>query len=146
MLGLPLFGAQLPTAVQAVAVVHDTPSSPGLIDPLGKGVVWKVQVVPFHTSAEDPTAVQAVAEMQETASTPPLVGAGWMVHAVPFQRSINCGVASSLVNPTALQAVADVQDTPVRLLSVAPVGPGVGWMAQVVPFHRSISAVPVLTP
>ncbi len=39
-----------PTAVQAVADVQDTPLRELLVAPAGLGVVWMVQVVPFHTS------------------------------------------------------------------------------------------------
>ena len=41
-----------PTAVQAVAEVHDTPYKALATAPLGLGVVWIPQVVPFHTSAK----------------------------------------------------------------------------------------------
>jgi hypothetical protein len=40
-----------PTAVQAVAEVHDTASSPLPVAPGGLGVVCTAQEVPFHTSA-----------------------------------------------------------------------------------------------
>ena len=40
-----------PTAVQAVAVLHDTPASFVTIAPAGLGVACTVQAVPFHTSA-----------------------------------------------------------------------------------------------
>jgi hypothetical protein len=65
-----------PTAVQAVAELHDTPSKEPLVVPLGLRVVWTAQVAPFHVStrvttldmvANHPTAVQAVADLHETA-------------------------------------------------------------------------------
>jgi hypothetical protein len=61
----------IPTAVQAVAEVHDTPLRAELTLPLGLGVAWTAQDVPFHRSAsvaslEDPTAVQGVADVQDT--------------------------------------------------------------------------------
>src|SRR5205807_1475484 len=40
-----------PTAVHAVAALHDTPVSDALTVPVGSGVVWTVQLVPFQRSA-----------------------------------------------------------------------------------------------
>jgi hypothetical protein len=39
-----------PTAMHALAVVHDTPDSPERSS-VGFGVVWVAQLVPFHRSA-----------------------------------------------------------------------------------------------
>jgi hypothetical protein len=65
-------------AVHAEAEVHDTPLRPLDLVPLGVGVGWTAQVVPFHRSAsimelpllamEKPTAVQAEADVQDTAT------------------------------------------------------------------------------
>src|SRR5579859_41790 len=41
-----------PTAVQAFAAVHETPPRKGLRPPLGVGVFWIVQVLPFQFSAQ----------------------------------------------------------------------------------------------
>jgi len=59
----------VPTAVQVVADVHDTPFR--VVAGLRAGVVWSVQLVPFHNSGTIPTAVQAVAEVHETAESVP---------------------------------------------------------------------------
>ena len=40
-----------PTAVHAVFALHDTPSNLAAVVPAGLGVVWTVQVAPFHRSA-----------------------------------------------------------------------------------------------
>jgi hypothetical protein len=90
-----------PTAVQAVADEHDTPSSwPAPV--LGFGVVWIDQVVPFQRSANvpwpppgsewSPTAVQAVADVHDTplswlADAVAGLALGWRSQAAPFHRS-----------------------------------------------------------
>lgn len=71
-----LFGCEAsPTALHAVAEVHDTLSS-ALVVPFGLGLDWTVHVVPFQCSAnvdsllatlkEPPTALQSVVEVHET--------------------------------------------------------------------------------
>jgi hypothetical protein len=64
-----------PTAVQAVLAVHETPFIDVIVAPLGVGVDWIDQPLPFQPSArlsvvlpllEEPTAVQAVLEGHET--------------------------------------------------------------------------------
>lgn len=78
-----------PTAVQLVAVVHETAESALVVAPAGFGVVWIDQAVPFHASARvtstpepltySPTAMQAVAAVHETPESALLVapeGAG----------------------------------------------------------------------
>src|SRR5215472_17293719 len=72
---------ETPTAVQALAEVHDTPRKP-LSDPLaGSGAGWMRHLVPFHASARGapvlplvcwrPTAVHAAGPPQETAISAP---------------------------------------------------------------------------
>jgi hypothetical protein len=138
--------SQDPTAVQAVLDMHDTPLRVLLVVPVGLGVVWIDQLVPFQPSAnvtsgpdpmlDHPTAVQAVLDVHDTElrllyST----GGGvvWIDQLVPFHRSAN---DVPFPSPTAVQAVLDVHDTPMRL-NVAPVGLGVVWIDQLVPFQRS---------
>src|ERR1039458_9432728 len=66
-----------PTAVQAFGEVHDTALRFPPVEPLGVGMAWTRQLVPFHASARftlrraafskaEPTAVQAVADAQDT--------------------------------------------------------------------------------
>jgi hypothetical protein len=73
---------EYPTAVQAVADVHDTPKK-ALDDwPDGSGVDWIDHRVPSHRSAnvtptpalltDEPTAVHAVTAVQDTADRPTL--------------------------------------------------------------------------
>jgi hypothetical protein len=81
-------GCAFPTAVHAIAELHDTPLR-RLYG--GVGVGMTVQVLPFHRSANaalwvspalsvKPTAMQAVADVQETPSKeddrPAMVGVG----------------------------------------------------------------------
>src|SRR3989442_1590459 len=66
-----------PTAVHALAEVHETSLSKLSVDPAGLGVAWITQEVPFQRSAKvspvpelstfSPTAVHALAEVQDTA-------------------------------------------------------------------------------
>jgi hypothetical protein len=122
-----------PTAVHAVAEMHDTLNSVDVFAPVGFGVASTVHVFPFHFSAtvkealevvfkklEVPTAVHAVAEMHDTLISsgfvaPAGVGMGWIAQAVPFHRSatVKEALAGKLVLevPTAVQAVAEVHDT-----------------------------------
>jgi hypothetical protein len=86
-----------PTAVHAVADVHDTPFRELVGAPAGAGIGWMRQLVPSHRSAITcpallfPTAVHAVGDVQEMALkyAPWLaeVGVGWMLQLVPFHRS-----------------------------------------------------------
>jgi hypothetical protein len=93
-----------PTAVQAVLDVHDTPMTPLPVVPVGLGVVWIDQLVPFHCSANvtsglepvlDPTAVQAVLDVHDTplrlllSVAPVGLGVVWIDQLVPFHRSAN---------------------------------------------------------
>jgi hypothetical protein len=60
-----------PTAVHAVAEVHDTPCREPLVPPLGSGGCIALQLKPSQrsaksTSPEDPTAMHAVADVHET--------------------------------------------------------------------------------
>src|SRR6516164_1902084 len=97
----------LPTAVQALADVHDTPPRTTDDPPAGVGVCWIDHVVPFHRSASDPpllgpvlsmpTAVQALADAHDTAPrplpwTPVGLGVCWIDHLVPFHRSASVTV------------------------------------------------------
>jgi hypothetical protein len=64
-----------PTAVQALADVHDTPDRTVFDAPAGLGVVWIDHLLPFQPSASatswvpvpcSPTALQALADAQDT--------------------------------------------------------------------------------
>jgi hypothetical protein len=133
---LPVLSKTAPTAVQAVAEVHDTPVKKLIGAPAGVGTRWMLQLVPSHLSAMTcpalllPTAVHALGEVQETAfkNTPglPEVGVGWMLHDVPSHRSVI--VPSELpklskATPTALQAEGDVHEMAFRF---APAVVGIG--------------------
>jgi hypothetical protein len=71
------------------------------------------------------------------------LGAGWLAHVLPFQRSARVtGVLRLLIElPTAVQAETEVHDTafrPVRWNANGGVrGLGVGWICHRVPSQRS---------
>ena len=80
-----VWSASAPTARQAVALVHDTPSRPLMAAP-GSGVATTDDDAPFHDSARAsavvptsklPTAWQAVALVQETDTNPFRYCPGW---------------------------------------------------------------------
>jgi hypothetical protein len=148
----------LPTAMHAVADVHETPVRKLFGTPAGAGIVWTLQLVPFHRSAMTcaalllPTAVHADGEVQETAfkNDPglPEVGVDWMLHDVPSHRSVTVPTELpklSKATPTAMQAEGDEHDTALRL---APAVVGIGWSCQVVPSHRSatVEVTPMVGP
>lgn len=141
-----------PTAVQAVADVHDTPVKKLIGAPAGAGIDSTVQLVPSHLSAMTapallfPTAVQALVEVQETAfrNAPGLldVGVGWMLQLVPFQVSVSVPTGLpelSKAGPTATQAEGDVHETPPKTLKGVPGGLGVGVIRHAVPSQSSAS-------
>jgi hypothetical protein len=131
-----------PTAVHAVAVVHDTPFSV----PLGAaGVVWIVQVVASHSSARVPAPAVPTAEQDrsvahETAESRPLLSVGvaacWIVQLVPFQNSASAAGIGLVEKPTAVHDVADVHETPSKELFGTA---GVVWIVQLVPSQNSAS-------
>ena len=100
-----------PVAVHAILVVHDTPFRALALAPLGLGVPWIVQLVPFQRSA-----------------------------------SVDWTPALLWYSPVAVQTVLVVHDTPLRALSLAPVGLGVLWIVQLAPFQlsASVAIVPAL--
>jgi hypothetical protein len=147
-----------PTAVHAVADVHDTPSRPLVVVPAGLGTVWIDQLVPFHRSAngrelpvlliKEPTAMQAVLEVHDTCASPLDVAPGgpgmfWIDQLDPFHRSTSIRPSLSLFveYPTAMQLVLEVQDTPLRLLKTAPGALAIDWLDQLVPFQTSPKVV-----
>jgi hypothetical protein len=146
--GTPALLKDVPTAMQNVLAVQETPNRAVPGAPAGLGVGWMVQFVPFHCSARvavglpklsvrAPTVVQATADMHDTAARkPPPAGLGvcWMRQVTPSHRSASGPFADV---PVAVQAEAAVQDTLARTLGAAPAGLGVGWMVQFVPFHCS---------
>jgi hypothetical protein len=101
---IPTGPLNVPTAVQAVAELHDTPLRTLYVAPGELGLVWIDQLVPFHRSAKVttlparlwkyPTAIQAVGDVHDTALSWPDVapvglGVGCIVQLVPFHRSAN---------------------------------------------------------
>src|SRR5262249_38210437 len=83
--GTPLGAAAssyIPTAMQALAALHDTAKRPLPVAPLGFGLVLTIQAVPFHFSVRVkalrtgepvrrvPTAMQAFAALHETPLRP----------------------------------------------------------------------------
>ena len=130
-----------------------------MVAPLGLGVVWMDQLVPFHLSASVvvlvpltyPTAMHPVAVHETPANwgdpPPPGLGVVCTVQVEPFHASASvvCTPPEVARNPTASQLVVDVHDTPVRDIESAD--RGVAWMLHVVPFHvsaRVACALPVV--
>jgi hypothetical protein len=124
---------RVPTAVHAVADVHDTPlsSAAGPESPGGIGRLSGLQIVPFQKYANgpvspNPTAVQTRGDVQDTAvRPPPTPGSGervWSVQCVPSHCSAAC--------PTEMHALAEVHDT-------ASEAAGVFWMLQLLPSQPS---------
>jgi hypothetical protein len=122
-----------PIAVQAVGEVHDTPSSPLAVAPVGFGVDWTDQLVPSQRSAKvrwlpksmpamEPTAVQAEADVHDTPRRMPYPSGGgrvvvdWIDQLVPSHASTKGKnwPALSTEFPTAMQVVAEGHDTPLR--------------------------------
>jgi hypothetical protein len=153
-----------PAPVQAVADEHDTPRSRLFLAPVGLGVGWMDQRVPFQCSASvsspeellkyDPAAVQEVTDGHDTpckllCTAPVGLGEGWMDQRAPFQRSTSDPSPPEVLlmyHPTAVHAVAERHDTPLKTEVISGTGLGVGWMAQRLPFQRSarVSVTPEL--
>jgi hypothetical protein len=82
----------VPTAVQALAELHETPAGSPVGDPGGRMVGWTDQLLPFQRAAmPDPTAAQAVGDTHDTlAKLPPApasAGAGSVDQLAPSQCS-----------------------------------------------------------
>src|SRR5260370_20722589 len=96
----PILVLYTPTAMQARADVHDTPSSSPPVDPAGCGSGTILQRKPVQRSASVrflptlPTAMQARAEAHDTANSaaPGACGVGWMTQRVPSHRSARARV------------------------------------------------------
>ncbi len=148
----PLGSTVSPTAMQALAAVHETPVSGLKCAPLKLPPRTGTQAVPFHSAASSPpapatpTAMHDVADTHDTALNPPSsVTLGWICQLDPFQRSASgCSVcAASTENPTAVHALTDVHETPFRAVSVEPGGAGTDWEAMLafpsLPFQSAAS-------
>jgi len=79
----------VPTAVQTLAALHDTPARKA---PRKSG--WILQVLPFQVSAtpnpegNDPTPVHPVAELQDKPESDVPGTVLWILHALPSQTSV----------------------------------------------------------
>jgi hypothetical protein len=120
-----------PTALHALQDVQDTPPDPLSFAPLGLGVDWMDQLLPFHTSASVcvvelgvawPTASQELADVHEMllSSPPPGSGTVTTVQVLPLRTSARRVLA--FVVPTATQEPVDVQDTAPKSQIDAPCG------------------------
>jgi hypothetical protein len=144
----------VPTIVQLLADVHETPVAYATFAPVGAGIDWTFHSVPFQISAKgatmaelfsySPTAMQALAEVHDTASRLPLrvpLGSGVVVtfHSEPFQLSLSENSVPELLSlmPTAMQPVADAQATPYNTTALGSPRYGVVCRVHSVPFHRS---------
>src|SRR5690348_820478 len=115
---LDALSSEDPTAMQALAEVHDTLLRKARAAPAGRGTGWMDHEVPFHRSASgpwppevtppNPTPMQLLAEVQDTPARPlspwPTAG-GRIDHAVPFHTSAS-GTAGELpAIPTATHEI-----------------------------------------
>jgi len=131
-----------PTAVQAVADAHDTPSRSAAMPGVGVGTID--QLVPFHDSTivfslpVRPTAVQADADRHDTPPRTPGPGLGTTDQLVPSHDSTS---VPEPWKPTAVQADADTHDTPSSWFATDGPMLGLGTTDQVVPFHDSVSVL-----
>src|SRR5690349_20300994 len=140
---------QDPTAVQAVAEVHDTLEKPPAAAPAGSGTGWMDHEAPSHRSASgpgspeamspNPTAMQLLAEVHDMPSSPllPRTAGGRMDHEVPFHTSASGAAGGVPAIPAATQEPAEAQDTAARMLSRGRGTLRVRWTDHEVPFHRS---------
>jgi hypothetical protein len=143
-----------PTAVQAVAELHDTAFSWLARAPEALGIDWTAHAVPFQSSAKattlpllltnSPTDVQAVTEVHDTAASTLAkaragLGVRWIVHVLPLYTSPTTTGRSGTPseNPTATHAMGDLHETAVNVLRRAPVGSGVAWTVQLPPRSAS---------
>ena len=142
-----------PTAMQLVALVHDTPASALNVAEGALGLATIDQATPFQRSTSVlelvagepkyvPTAKQLVALVHETLSSrllPVLVllGLATIDHAVPFQRWMRVLIWPSSKLPTAKQFVALVHDTLLNRLEPVLDLLGLGTIDHVEPFQRS---------
>src|SRR5512142_2120491 len=92
---------------------HEMPPSPLNTAPVGAGIDWMRQVVPFHRSAstpesDSPTARHADGDAQDTAlrEAPGTVGIGWLLQRVPFHRRASADTTPRVgpAVPTAMHA------------------------------------------
>jgi hypothetical protein len=155
----PLALAAPPTAVHAVAEVHDTPLRVDALAPTGTRVDWIAQVTPFHRSARGvsstalyvyPTAMHVVVREHDTLfRNDPLAPTGFgddsSAQVTPFHRSAKVAPTTLSLEeyPMAVHAVDEVHDTPLRIDTDAPTGFWVCWTAQDRPFQRSASVTTV---
>jgi len=89
--------------------------------------------------AERPTAVQASLDEHDTADRPLSVlpaglGAGWIDHATPFQRSASVTPMPELFTycPTAGPTVVEGHEPPASPAPCAPAGAGMLWSVHLV--------------
>lgn len=118
----------LPTAVHAVAEVHETALNEAPVLPEGTGTGWSVQLVPFQRSATGrignsenpapPTAVHAVCDVHDTPRRlpnrkPEGSGTVWTAQLVPFHAcAVGCWSPSGLMKkPTSMHAVEEAHET-----------------------------------
>lgn len=147
---------QPPTAVHAVAAVHEMAARPeGYVSTFGEGTMD--HVAPFHDSMRVsvtppprskfpalPTAMQEVAPVHETPAKPTSgpsggFGLGEEDQAEPFHRSINDDCGEDPCDPTAKQDEASVHEMPLRTLVPVDHGPGTSTFDQSAPSHSSAS-------
>src|ERR1700722_8383003 len=139
-----------PSAVHAVAEMHDTALNVVRLAPAGCNGALTDHVVPrqttliavevsspFTNTPSAPTAMQKVAFGHDTPPTVlvtfPRLGIGWSVQDAPSQRSAN---SLSSPAPTAVHASVALHEIASRN---PPAAGALGWIVQSVPSHRPTS-------
>ena len=150
-------GLSVPTAVHALAEVHETEVSALSAAPGGFGVGWTAQLVPSHRSASvclscSPTAVQTAADGHATPDNctnvaPTGLTVLWAAQVAPSHRSTNGnGQTAPLQSSTAEHASAAEHDTLDSPLLTAPGGLIGVWVVQFMPSQLSANACDSPTP
>ena len=93
-------GGLLPTTVQSVAEVQDTPSSPPYGPGFGGSALLIVQALPFQNAAvQPPTVAHAALDGHDTSLSAAGLELGklWMLQVLPFQSSTSAALAPEVV-------------------------------------------------
>jgi hypothetical protein len=145
-----------PTAMQAVADVHETALKVLIVAPGIFGVGWTVQPLPSRRAANVtsmfalfvklPTAVHAISDVHDTRFSAPLAGPlgsgiAWVDQRTRSRRSARwSGIpAPSAYDPTPMHTVIAGHDTAANRPVVAPWGFAIRSPTQFRPFQRSAS-------
>src|SRR5215813_8433732 len=134
-----------PTAVQIVAVTHETwKRAPAVNGAEVAGTVLVVHFDPLKTSASGlvprwPTAAQNVVAGQDTLKSADLGTAGTriIVQPAPEKRSANALRPGLTASPTAMQLAGPEHETPSKVVVVLPATVLAAWTCHTPPVHSA---------